>query len=972
MEISFIKVKFDHVSSANHHNLKLLNMKRHIIFIAAFLLLGAHLFAQTPVYLVKAYEPVEKTLYESYPSREIQGGDLWNNCFTLGVINTNHGRAVFHVGGKYESMSFVLGAEKSYGGNDPNIVQIHADGKRIFDHVLRDGDLCKHFTLDISGVDKLEFNLVKPEVEAAFCEVALWTKGQTPHDLRGKNDPEVKSRMLFRDLTPYRINGSSSNTQGDGGRHSLVGPGKKEKSIKIGNKTYDYGLWLGMSMQLSGAGESGTDLNLRGQYETLRFVVGPLATDDGNDTSRGWITVKGDGKILYEYEINEVSIAQQVTLDVAGVHRLSFESEQASGSLDAAIVDAWVYPKGEMPDTAVGVTDDAPDPRLKELPDVCKLISNIPPYSLRSKVAYQLYEGISDYVTFSMGGTKFNEGFILYMTSSFLNSDLRSHAIFDLGNEFDYVSFTAGYVSKSWVMNNDVLRVYADEELILEVPLHATYPNQKFVIPINKCRKLKFESGGQGTMDAAAFGVADLVVYRGKPVENDLFVHPIPECPEEIDLIDLGAPYIHYVSTARDGAFVDGTSMKNYFTRYDGTRIHKGFVLQTNTHFSLDFGPLSGSDAVGAGAIGATAVGASFVATGAAVGGVTVGATLAPIAPLLMLAAGGEAVENSCAAFNTYGQYNSLTFTVECLRKEGDTQLLGPDLMQPDISERKERLLIGSNLNVVAEFDVFEGMQPQTVTVPIEGCEQLMFWLSNTKGTSAAYVFHDIKVSKKRSSLVVPEDMRPPLKVVTEPSWTDLTVTEGWERPAKTGVQAIDDYIRNFNSLYNRAQEAIKKRAPGYSIHTYYLETEAGQICKAVKLFTKGKDESSGDDGWRITSTISDYKYDLDALKTMKEDVADLLIQLPAANLKLVELGFGAVSFGKVMKTTNKLLLELKKVVDDMYNCARQNEAFLKDLVNSAIDIDGRTSTERTIFAPLLPGETPPPGETAMARNFSE
>ena len=950
-------------------------MKKHILLIAVFLLFGVHLSAQTPVYLTKAYKPLEGDRYTAYPSLEIEGGDTWNNCFVLGVINNYHGRASFSLGGKYETISFIIGPGKSHGKHDPNVVQIHADGKRVFEHVVREADLTKHFTLNISGVDKLEFSLLNAECDVAFCEVALWTKGQTPHDLRGKNDPQVKSRMLFRDITPYRMNHSSVYSNDDG-RHTWVAPDRKTSSVKIGNKVYDYGLWMGMSMQLIGGWESETNFNIRGQYETLRFVVGPLATDNGNDTSRGWVSVLGDGKILYEYEINEESIAQQVTLDVKGVHRLTFASEQAHGSLDGAIVDAWVYPKGESPevDTAAGVavTADAPDPRLKSLPDVCKLISNIPPYSLRSQVENQLYEGISDYVTFSMGGTKFNEGFILYNLASFLDDDVRSHAIFDLGNEFDYVSFTAGYVSKSWVMGNDVLRVYADDELIFQVPLHSTYPNQKFILPINKCRKLKFESTGQSTMDAAAFGVADLVVYRGEPVENDLFVHPVPECPDEIDLIDLGAPYIHYVSSSRDGAFVDGTSMKNYFTRYDGTRIHKGFVLQTNTHFSLDFGPLSGSDAVGAGAIGATAVGASFVATGAAVGGVTVGATLAPIAPLLMLAAGGEAVENSCAAFNTYGQYNSLTFTVECLRKEGDTQLLGPDLMQPDISERKERLLIGSNLNVVAEFDVFEGMQPQTVTVPIEGCEQLMFWLSNTKGTSAAYVFHDIKVSKKRSSLVVPEDMRPPLKVVTEPSWTDLTVTEGWERPAKTGVQAIDDYIRNFNSLYNRAQEAIKKRAPGYSIHTYYLETEAGQICKAVKLFTKGKDESSGDDGWRITSTISDYKYDLDALKTMKEDVADLLIQLPAANLKLVELGFGAVSFGKVMKTTNKLLLELKKVVDDMYNCARQNEAFLKDLVNSAIDIDGRTSTERTIFAPLLPGETPPPGETAMARNFSE
>ena len=948
-------------------------MKKYIFFIAVFLMVSVQLLAQTPVYLTKAYQPVESDRYNAYSSLEIQGGDVWNNCFTLGVINNYHGYATFHLGGKYESISFILGAEKSHGGNDPNIVQIHADGRRIFDYVLRDGDLGQHFTLNISGVDKLEFSLVKPEVEAAFCEVALWTKDQTPHDLSGKNDSEVNTRMLFRDIAPYRMNGSSFNSQGDG-RHTWVAPDRKTKSIKIGNKTYEYGLLLGMSMRLSGSGKSSTDLNIRGQYESLRFVVGPLATDDGNDTSRGWVTVLGDGKILYEYEINEESIAQQVTLDVKGVNRLTFESEQASGSLDAAIVDAWVYPKGNTPDadTDVAVTVDAPDPRLKELPDVCKLITNIPPYSLRSKVEYQLYEGISDYVTFSMGGTKFNEGFILYMTASFLNSDLRSHAIFDLGNEFDYVSFTAGYVSKSWVMNNDVLRVYADDELILEAPLHATYPNQHFVLPINKCRKLKFESGGQSSMDAAAFGVADLVVYRGEPVENDLFVHPVPECPDEVDLIDLGAPYIHYVSRASSGVFVDGKSMKNYFTRYDGSRIYKGFVLQTSTHFSLDFGVLSGSDAVGAGAIGAAAVGASFVATGAAIGGATVGATLAPIAPLLMLAAGGEAAENSCAAFNTYGQYNSVTFTVECLRKEGDTQLLGPDTMQPDISERKEKLLIGSDLNVVAELDLFEGMQPQTVTVPIEGCGQLMFWLSNTGGTSAAYVFHDIKVSKKKTELVVPEDMRPALTVVTEPVWTDLTVPEGWEHPGKTGVKVIDDFIWDVTDLYEAVQEALTKRAPGYDVYTYYLETEAGQICKAVKLFTKGEDVSSGSDGWRIPYTLGQYKYDFDALESMREDVADLLVQLPTANLSLVELGLKAISYGKVMKTADKLILELRKVINDMYRCARENEAYLITLLNSAVDIDGRVTTERTVFAPLLPGETPPPGETAKVRNFSE
>jgi hypothetical protein len=247
-----------------------------------------------------------------------------------------------------------------------------------------------------------------------------------------------------------------------------------------------------------------------------------------------------------------------------------------------------------------------------------------------------------------------------------------------------------------------------------------------------------------------------------------------------------------------------------------------------------------------------------------------------------------------------------------------------------------------------------------------------MFWLSNTKGTSAAYVFHDIKVSKKKTSLVVPEDMRPALTVVTEPVWTNLTIPEGWEHPGKTGVKVIDDYIWDFYGLYTEVQKSITKRAPGYDVYTYYLETEAGQICKAVKLFTKGEDAASGSDGWRIPYTLSQYKYDFDALTSMKENVTELLMELPAANLSLVELGFRAISFGKVMKETNKILLELRKVINDMYRCARENEAYLVTLLNSAVDIDGRVTTERTVFAPLLPGETPPPGETAKVRNFSE
>lgn len=939
-------------------------MKRFLTLAFGILSMCLAAYSQTPTYLTKTYKPTEQVGYEVKPSVGIQGGETWKNAFTI----CDRGKATFNVDGKHEQLSFIIGPVDYQLFNESSIVTILADGRKIFDAVVKPADLPRHITLNISGVNTLQFVEVKNALNIAFCEVALWDKDEIPHDLQSKAEPNAQKKLLFKDIKPYHMNGTTElNNNG----HKWVTPDRKTTSIKIGNKTWDYGLAMDLSMQLIGNGAKETHLNIKGQYETLQFTVGPLATDNAKN-GRGWITVLGDNKILYEYEIEQDHIARHVTLNIEGVHKLTFASEQTDGSQGAGIVDAWVFPKGQGPVETSQETTEVIDPKLKTLPDVCKLISNIPPYSLRSGVEQQLYDGKSDYITFSMGGVKFSEGFILYNKANVLSNDVHSHAIFDLGNEFDYISFTVGYVSKSWAMSNDQLSVFADDKLIFQTPLQPTFPNQTFVVPIKKCRKLKFESKGQGTLDVAAYGVADLVVYRGDPVENELFVHPTPECPSEIDLIDLGAPYLHYVSSAESGVFVNGKSKKDYFTRYDNSRIYKGFILQTSTHFSLDQGVLAGSDAVGAATIGAAAIGAAFVPIGVSVGGAIVGTSLMSVAGLMMLAAGGEAIENSCAAFNTYGEYNSVTFTVECLRTQGDTQFFGTDTAQPDISERKEKLLIGADHIVMAELAIFEGMEPQTVTVPINGCGQLMFWLANTKGTSAAYVFHDIKVSKEKCELIVPEDMRPSEAVVTEPRWTEQTIPEGWTKPNSCGVSAIDSYLVGLRNLYDNASKAIKKYAPSYTIHTYYLETEAMQICKAVKLISKVPTSTGEHNAIRIPYTLEQYGYTIKSLREMKEEIVSLSLKQASAVAALPELGLGALSYGKVLKECNKLLKLLKEAVNEMHQCTIENEAFLKKLISTAIDIDGRESNEKTIFAPLLSGEETPNGTKSKVRNFAE
>ena len=84
-------------------------MKKFFFLLVASVLISFQLLAQTPVYLTKAYKPVESEYYKAYSSLEIEGGDTWNNCFVLGVINNYHGRASFSLGGKYEIISFIIG-----------------------------------------------------------------------------------------------------------------------------------------------------------------------------------------------------------------------------------------------------------------------------------------------------------------------------------------------------------------------------------------------------------------------------------------------------------------------------------------------------------------------------------------------------------------------------------------------------------------------------------------------------------------------------------------------------------------------------------------------------------------------------------------------------------------------------------------------------------------------------------------------
>lgn len=692
-------------------------------------------------YLVNWFAPTSSdccTIYK-YNSRETKiemaGGETGYGGFN---IDGEDAYVTFNIKGKYKTLTFTMGHYKRC-SKEVGVVTVRADGKKVLDEKIKGHEPPRTYNLDVSGVDEVTFKVAGGDIDVMVADAILWREDETPVDVRPAPQPSTAPIELVKDLQPYYLSNFMSEITEE-----------EDSRIRLNGQTYNYGLRGDMTMALIGTYDCRAYFNLHKQYSRVSFIAG-CRDDLTKGAGRGWITVKADDKVIEEIEVKEGDIAKQFTFDITGCEVLSFQAEQSEGESYAEIAKIIVYPEKDAGMAGeLGCRPAPPNPRLKDLPNVCKLISSIPPYQVIGRVDKQIYDGASDYITFSMGGYKFNEGIILYQTASFLDDNLSACATFDMGNEFDYITFTSGYVGKSWNMNDDLLMVFADDTLIYSAPMIATYPNQHHVVPINKCRTLRFANRGCGRLDVAAFGVGDIIAYRGEPVENDLFVHAKPECPQEIDLIDLGRPYIHYVSTSsndKESIIRDGSTKKEYF-ELNGERIYKGVVLQTSTHFSLDFGVLgddNGTDAAAASIVGATAVGASFVASGVAVGSAVVGTTVAPLGAFLLLAAGGEAVENSLAAFNTYGEYNSVTFKVGCLPKASVK------------SDEPEHLMIGADHNVMADIAVYETMEPQEFTIPIDGCGQLIFWLANTRGTSARYLIYDISVTKERLPLNIPE-----------------------------------------------------------------------------------------------------------------------------------------------------------------------------------------------------------------------
>ena len=765
------------------------------------LLLVESVGMQAQTYLTDVYQPKEQRHYKAYPTKgegvmqiaiyKYKGG------FTLGsgrggFISANTpGYVVFDIPAGYEKMSFVVGPDAPGAATDKYncILTIKADTRRVLDKVIWEHDAPQEYVVDLKGARQLRFDILKGEANLAFGAVKLWKAGQTPQPCADplRKIPLTDRVQLVGQLYPHFMRSS-------GWVHPITAKdvNRKTASISINRVEYKTGLEFTANQAFAGNNEAWAYFWLQKKYGKVSFIIGPR--DNQASAATGWLTVKGDGKILYEKHVTQQDLAERVVLDVEGVNQLSFhsidENSRLNGGVVFGVVNMFAYPKGyDMAQVPQAGVINASKSKLAQLPDVCKLISNIRPYSVQGVANYEnsLFTGESDFYTFSMGGEQFSEGFVLTPGKTLLDEHISAYWKFDLAGEFDYLTFTVGALTKRRTQSDDDIRIYCDGKLVLDTMIHVTWPNQHFTIPLNKCRTLTFAKPGTGEKKESYFGIGDAILYRGEVVENDLFQHPKPECPDSIDLIDLcQKPYYHYVGRYLSSltnfdfndCFQNGGSQRRYFQMPDGSRIYKGIMLETNIPFAFEnitpFNALFMFITGAGGAVSSSDIGA-VTGTTAGAGGATGlfglfkdKADKKDAAALsrngLMMGAlsifGAGDYQSSVCAFNPYGEYDELTFTVACKKPYVDpmrqvfegfanpikliTDPEGKTLKAPPV-----KFSVFADQVEVGQYWVYNEMKPTTVTVPINKCHQLMFWLECGEERSGQYVIYDMKVRKK-------------------------------------------------------------------------------------------------------------------------------------------------------------------------------------------------------------------------------
>ncbi len=601
-------------------------------------------------------------------------------------------------------------------------LQFWVDDKMVEEVIFSNYQVPIRYTFNVSGAQKFTFKQVAAEpLVIPVLELTVW-EGEAQATGHVPEPAGSEPVQLIKDLKPYQIPSTSSAIY-----YPNIDPTYEGRSyINMSTIRYENVIATYVSQGLMTDDEEDIYFNLEGKYNYLTFTAGVADRTTNNSEGSAWLTVYADGKIIHEEVYSSHELQRKTTVNIEGCHQLKFAWLTDEGNLEYGdgtgnffgIGDIYVATTEEALNTIQYSSHNLPDRPVK-------MMSELGAFAISSSVEDAVFDGSTQFSTFSMGGVKYNEGLIMRSTNSVLQTT-PANASFNLGGKYDTISFVVGHISNSNVYENDQIEIYADGVLIKTIDMKFHLLPQEYIVDVTGCKHLEFVAGKLSNylLERPAYGIAELVAYPHGYVETDFFPKRTPkDYGTSCDLIDTFGFYDVYNSaiskqlgavSVEDG-YLDGTTNKHAFT-IGGKTYNKGIILQTDIHLELDMGGIAG----------ATVLGSVLSGWGL---------------PIIALAGSGEAHESAFAMANIKDSgYTSVTFTVAMLR----------DRTGQAFVDDKTTLMIGADDESVWETTLYKGMEPTTFTVEIGECDRLMFWLNCAaeNNGSHTYAIYDITLNK--------------------------------------------------------------------------------------------------------------------------------------------------------------------------------------------------------------------------------
>ena len=607
-------------------------------------------------------------------------------------------------------------------------LQFWADDKMVDEVLFSNYQTPVRYTYNVAGAQKFTFKIVAGGRELSpngvpVLELTVW-EGEAHETGHVPSPAGSQPVQLIKDLKPYLIPSTSGAVYYPNATPSSEGRAHINMcGIKYENVVATY-----VSMGLTENDNEEIYFNLEGKYNYLTFTAGVADRTTTYSEGTAWLTVYADGKMIYEEVYSSHELQKKVTLNISGCHQLVFAWQSDEGNMEYGLSTGNFFGIG---DAYVATTEAALNTiqySSRDLPDrPVKMMSELGAFSIFSNMQDDaVFDGSTQFHTFSMGGVKYNEGIMLHATNTMLMTK-PANASFNLEGKYNTISFIAGHISNSNVYENDQIEIYADGNLIKTIDVKCTLLPQEYIIDVTGCRHLEFVSGKQTNtlMERPVIGIANLVAYPDGYVETDFFPERKPaDFGNTCDLIDTFGFYDVYNSafskkigavSVEDG-YLDGSTNKYTFTM-GGKTYNKGVILQTNIHLELNM----------------AGVGAAAILGGGGVWG--------PGLLILALAGSSEVHESAFAMANIKDSgYTSVTFTVGMLK----------DRTGEAFVDDETTLMIVADDECVQEITVSKDMEPTTFTVEIGECDRLMFWLNCApeNNGSHSYAIYDITLNK--------------------------------------------------------------------------------------------------------------------------------------------------------------------------------------------------------------------------------